>query len=290
MKEHTLYSARGTLRWSGTAVMGILNVTPDSFSDGSSDRSAEQDALRGLTMMNEGALLVDVGGESTRPGARPVGAQEELDRVLPVITRLAQLGVPVSIDTLKPEVAAAALEAGAWLVNDVGGLRDPEMTEVCVRHGSPAVIMHMQGEPLTMQDNPAYVDVVREVSQELVKRATMATEAGLKSLLIDPGIGFGKNLQHNLELLANLEQLTGLGWPLLLGASRKGMLGQLTSVTRAADRDAASIAVHLHGARLGAAMVRVHDVAGHVQALTVQQAISGYRAEPAGQRPKGSEK
>lgn len=287
MKEHSLQTARGTLRWSGTAVMGIVNVTPDSFSDGSPDRNAEQAAQRGLEMMKEGALLVDVGGESTRPGARPVDEQEELERVLPVITRLAQMGVPVSIDTLKPAVAAAALEAGAWLVNDVGGLRNPEMTEVCVRYGSPAVIVHMQGEPLTMQDKPVYDDVVREVSGQLVERATRALQAGMESVLIDPGIGFGKNLRHNLELLANLDRLTGLGWPLLLGASRKGMLGKLTGVARPADRDAASIAVHLHGARLGAAMIRVHDVAGHVQALAVQQAISNSRAEPAGQRLKG---
>ncbi len=275
MNETSLSTARGTLRWSGTAVMGILNTTPDSFSDGNTDANAQAAIRRGLAMMNQGALIIDVGGESTRPGAQAVPEQAELARVLPVVAGLAAMGVPVSIDTLKPRVAKAALEAGAWLVNDVSGLRDPQMLAVCAEAGSPAVIMHMQGEPRTMQENPVYADVVAEVSQELTERAEAALKAGLPGVLIDPGIGFGKNLSHNLELLRNLDRLSSLGWPLLLGVSRKATIGRLAGVPEARDRDAGSIAAHLYGARHGVKMIRVHDVAGHVQALTVQRALEG---------------
>ena len=275
MRETELTTARGTLRWSGTAVMGILNVTPDSFSDGNTDADVQAAIRRGLAQMNHGALLIDVGGESTRPGAAPVPEPVELARVLPVIAGLAAMGVPVSIDTLKPGVARAALEAGAWLVNDVSGLRDGRMVAVCAETGSAAVIMHMQGEPGTMQDNPVYIDVVSEVSQELTVRADAALSAGLPGVLIDPGIGFGKTLQHNLELLRKLDRLCSLGWPVLLGVSRKGTVGELAGVPNARDRDKASIAAHLYGARQGAAMIRVHDVAGHVQALAVQRALEG---------------
>lgn len=275
MRETALHTARGTLRWSGTAVMGILNATPDSFSDGNADADAQAAIRRGLTMMNQGALLIDVGGESTRPGAAPVSEEEELARVLPVVAGLAAMGVPVSIDTLKPGTAKAALAAGAWLVNDVSGLRDARMVAVCAEAGSPAVIMHMQGEPRTMQEKPSYRDVTGEVSRELSERAGAALSAGLPGVLIDPGIGFGKTLGHNLELLRNLDSLTGLDWPVLLGVSRKGTIGELAGVPRPADRDAGSIAAHLHGARHGVAMIRVHDVAGHVQALAVQRALEG---------------
>lgn len=275
MKETSLETARGTLRWSGTAVMGILNVTPDSFSDGSTDADSGAAIRRGLAMMNQGALLIDVGGESTRPGAEPVPEETELARVLPVVAGLAGMGVPLSIDTLKPGVASAALSAGAWLVNDVSGLRDPRMVAVCAQAGSPAVIMHMQGEPRTMQDSPSYSDVVSEVARELTERAEAALAAGLPGVLIDPGIGFGKTHEDNLELLRNLDRFSGLGWPVLLGVSRKGTVGVLAGVPHAGDRDAGSIAAHLYGARQGVAMVRVHDVAGHVQALAVQQGIEG---------------
>lgn len=268
-----LTTARGPLRWRGTGVMGILNATPDSFSDGGLFANPDVAINRGLDMMNQGALLVDVGGESTRPGAEVVPPELELKRVLPVIRGLAALGIPISIDTRKPAVAEAALEAGAWLVNDVGGLNDPRMLAVCRDLGAAVVVMHMQGEPQSMQNRPSYRDVVKEVRDELALRAREAAEAGIPGVVLDPGIGFGKTLEHNLDLLRNLDALKALGRPLMVGASRKGMLGQLAGVPSAADRDAASLAVHLHAALMGAALVRVHDVAGHVQALRVQAAI-----------------
>lgn len=273
MKQHELTTARGTLRWRGTAVMGILNVTPDSFSDGGRHGSAGQAISRGLELMNEGALLIDVGGESTRPGSQPVTAAEELRRVLPVIEGLAAMGVPVSSDTMKAEVAEAALAAGAWLVNDVSGLRDRRMLDVCAEAGAAAVIMHMQGTPLTMQDQPVYSDVVTEVLSWLSQQAAAAEQAGLAGVMIDPGIGFGKDLKHNLSLLRQLERFTASGWPLLVGVSRKGMLRQLGAPAEPARRDPASLALHLDAARRGAALVRVHDVAGHVQAITAQQSL-----------------
>lgn len=276
MKEWALPTARGTLRWSGTGVMGILNVTPDSFSDGGSYVATSVAIERGLSMLNQGAVIIDVGGESTRPGAASVPEEVELERVLPVIRGLAAMGVPTSIDTLKPEVARAALSAGAWLLNDVSGLRNPAMLQVCVEAGAPAVISHMQGEPRTMQKRPQYRDVLTEVETELSLRRDQALAAGLPEVLLDPGIGFGKELGHNLELLRNLSRLARLGRPLLVGASRKGMLGQLTGETSAAARDPGSLAVHLYAARQGAALVRVHDVAGHVQGLQVQAALEGW--------------
>lgn len=268
-----LPTARGVLRWRGTAVMGILNATPDSFSDGGLFADPEVAINHGLDMMNRGAMLVDVGGESTRPGAELVAPELELERVLPVIRGLAAHGVPISIDTRKPVVAEAALEAGAWLVNDVGGLRDPCMLSVCSNFGAAVVVMHMQGEPQTMQSKPRYRDVVQEVRDELSLRAGEAARAGIPGVVLDPGIGFGKTLEHNLELLRNLDAFRPLGPPVMVGVSRKGMLGHLAGVPAAADRDAASLAVHLHAALMGVALVRVHDVPGHVQALKVQAAI-----------------
>lgn len=275
MNIFELMTARGTLRWQGTAVMGILNVTPDSFSDGGSHRDTDEAVAHALRMMNQGALLIDVGGESTRPGSSGVSAAEEIRRTGPVVRRLAQLGVPVSIDTMKPEVAADALAGGAWLVNDVSGLRDPEMIRVISEAGAGAIVMHMLGEPRTMQEDPRYGDVVAEVRTGLLEAAARAQAAGVTSVMIDPGIGFGKTLEHNLELLRRLPELTAAGFPVLVGASRKGMLGRITGAGAAADRDAASIAVHLHSAGKGAALVRVHDVAGHVQALKVWRALYG---------------
>lgn len=275
MSSFELATARGTLRWQGTAVMGILNVTPDSFSDGGSHRDEAEAVAHALRMMNQGALLIDVGGESTRPGSTGVTAAEEIRRTGPVVRRLSELGVPVSIDTMKPEVAADALEGGAWIVNDVSGLRDPDMIRVTAGAGAGVIVMHMLGEPRTMQEAPGYADVFAEVRAELLEAAARARAAGVASVMIDPGIGFGKTLDHNLELLRRLPELTADGLPVLVGASRKGMLGKITGAGAAADRDAASVAVHLYAAGRGAAMVRVHDVAGHVQALKVWQALAG---------------
>ncbi len=248
--------------------MGILNATPDSFSDGGRHLEPWRAIDAGRQMLDDGALIVDVGGESTRPGAVPVSPEEEADRILPVIEGLA--GMPVSVDTYRPEVARQALAAGAWLVNDIGGLRDPDMLAAVRDAGAGAVIMHMQGTPRTMQHMPQYGDVVAEVRDFLVDQASAS---GLDDVLIDPGIGFGKTLEHNLALLRNLDVLVGTGLPVLVGASRKGFIGSLARGTDAAGRDPGSIAVHLDAARRGAAMVRVHDVAAHVQALKVQEAL-----------------
>lgn len=273
MKQSELTTPRGVLRWRGTAVMGILNVTPDSFSDGGRHATADAAVHAAVTLLQEGALLVDVGAESTRPGSEGSSAETELARLLPVLGRLAALGIPFSVDTRKPEVAEAAFRAGAWLLNDVGGFRDPALAEVCARHGAPAVLMHMQGEPATMQDNPTYADVVREVAAELRAAADRARAAGVKEVIIDPGIGFGKTFHHNVQLLAHLEELRSDGELLLVGASRKGFIGRLTGERHAARRDPGSVAVHLHAARNGADLVRVHDVRAHVQALAAQTAL-----------------
>lgn len=262
-------------RWTGAAVMGILNVTPDSFSDGGR-HAALQDALAAAQAMREaGVVILDIGGESTRPGAAPVPAHEELDRVLPVIRALRSADVLLSVDTMKPEVAAEALRAGAHLINDVTGLRDPQMRRVCAEAGAPACVMHMQGDPQTMQAAPHYADVVAEVHGYLRAQAREALDAGVPDVLLDPGIGFGKTLEHNLSLLRALPDLTAGPHPVLIGASRKRLIDFMASVPHAADRDPGTLALHLHAARCGAAVVRAHAAAAHVQALRVQAALSG---------------
>lgn len=259
--------------WSTCAVMGIVNVTPDSFSDGGVYADATVAIAAGRAQASAGAMVVDVGGESTRPGAQPVGEVEELRRIVPVISALAEDdAVLVSVDTRHSRVAAAAVEAGAHLVNDISGLRDPAMVAVCASLGVPVVIMHMQGEPATMQADPRYDDVVSEVAAFLDERAHAALDAGVSSVLIDPGIGFGKTLEHNLALLRAFPY-TAAGYPVLVSASRKRLIGSIANVPHAADRDPGSIAVHLAAADRGAAMVRVHDVPGHVQALRVAAAL-----------------
>jgi dihydropteroate synthase len=238
--------------------MGVLNVTPDSFSDGGRWLDAGAAVAHGLRMVEEGADIVDVGGESTRPGAEPVDADEELRRVLPVIEALAA-HTRVSIDTRKAEVAEAALAAGASLLNDVSASLAP----VARAAGAGWVAMHMKGDPRTMQDAPAYDDVVAEVRAFLVERAA---GAGIDEVWIDPGIGFGKTMGHNLTLLAHLAALTGTGYPVMVGASRKGFLGRLTGGAPPEDRVEASVATAAWAMAQGAGMVRVHDVAPTVAA------------------------
>lgn len=257
-------------------VMGILNVTPDSFSDGG--RYGEPlDAIRHAdAMVAAGAGIVDVGGESTRPGAEPVSVAEELARVRPVVSRLAAAGlVPVSIDTRRPEVARACVDAGASLINDISGVRDPAMLEVVSACDAGVVIMHMLGEPGSMQNDPRYTDVVAEVTAFLGERAAALEAAGVapERIAVDPGIGFGKTHEHNLELLGNLPRMRALGYPLLVGVSRKRFIGNILGEEDPARRVYGSVGAAVHARLRGADVVRVHDVAETVQALTVVAAI-----------------
>jgi dihydropteroate synthase len=252
--------------------MGIINVTPDSFSDGGNLRSTDAAIGHARALAAAGAMIVDVGGESTRPGARPVAIDDELDRIIPVIRKLAADGdVIISVDTRRAEVAAAAISAGAHMINDVSAMSDANMLDVCAGTGTPMVLMHMKGLPESMQHDPRYDDVVEEVTTFLRDRAHRAIAGGVPSVMIDPGIGFGKTLEHNLALIEHLPRVDDI--PLVVGASRKKFLGELTGETDPSLRDAASIAVHLHAIRRGAAIVRAHDVAGHMQALAVQAAL-----------------
>ena len=244
--------------------MGIVNVTPDSFSDGGRFVDADAAIAHGLALAAEGADIVDVGGESTRPGAGTVGVAEELDRVVPVVEGLAA-HVRVSVDTRKREVAERAVAAGATLVNDVSA----SLWEVAAAGGAGWVAMHMRGEPATMQDDPRYGDVVTEVRDHLVGRAAAARAAGVEEVWIDPGIGFGKDLGHNLELLARLDELVASGLPVVVGTSRKGFLGALTGGAPVGDRLEASVATAVWALSQGARMVRVHDVAATVAAARV---------------------
>jgi dihydropteroate synthase len=247
--------------------MGVLNVTPDSFSDGGRYLDPELAAAHGLALVAEGADVVDVGGESTRPGAGPVDEAEERRRVVPVIEALAP-SVRVSVDTRSAAVAEAAVAAGATLVNDVSASLWPVAAEV----GAGWVAMHMRGEPVTMQEAPRYDDVVAEVGAFLQERAAQARAAGVEEVWIDPGIGFGKTLEHNLALLRSLDRLVAGGVPVVVGASRKGSLGQLTGGAPVDDRLEASVATAVWAVEQGAAMVRVHDVAATVRALALLEA------------------
>ncbi|WMJ68692.1 dihydropteroate synthase [Stenotrophomonas sp. 24(2023)] len=269
------------LRLDRTRVMGIVNVTPDSFSDGGVHDTTEAAVAHGLRLVEEGADLLDIGGESTRPGAAPVSVEEELRRVLPVIEQLAaRTAVPISVDTFKPAVMRAAVAAGAGMINDIHALRQPGALEAAAEANVPVVLMHMQGEPGTMQDAPHYDDVVAEVHGFLVQRLFAAEMAGIakKHLVIDMGFGFGKDTGHNMALLARAERFLELGVPMLAGLSRKRSLGELTGRDAPADRVAASVAAHLIAVQRGARIVRVHDVAATVDALKVWQAVEAVPA------------
>jgi dihydropteroate synthase len=256
--------------------MGVLNVTPDSFSDGGRFVRLEAAIERGLAMVSEGAAFIDVGGESTRPGADPVSLEEELARVLPVVRALSAQAAVISIDTSKPEVMAQAAAAGAGLINDVRARRAPGALAAARDSGCAVCLMHMQGEPRTMQESPAYGDVVAEVAQFLGARLAAARAAGIRDdrLVIDPGFGFGKTLQHNLTLLRGLPALSGLGVPLLAGLSRKSMAGTLTG-RAAGERLYGSLALAVIAALKGARIIRAHDVAATVDALKVVAAVEG---------------
>jgi dihydropteroate synthase len=262
-----------------TRLMGIVNVTPDSFSDGGLFLDAERAIEHGKELFAEGAEIVDVGGESTRPGAAEVPADEELERTRPVVAELTDAEIPVSIDTSKAEVAAAALDAGAVMVNDVTALvAEPELAGLCAERSCELVLMHMQGTPRTMQQNPTYDDVVDDVKAFLAERIEFAIGEGVaeERIWVDPGIGFGKTVEHNLELIERLGELAELGRPILIGPSRKAFIGKITGAPveqRLGGTIAACTIAYANGAR----MVRVHDVAEVGQALRVAEAILGQR-------------
>lgn len=260
---------------SRTAIMGILNITPDSFSDGGSFLDRDAAVARAIQIVEEGADLIDVGGESTRPGAQAVSVQEELDRVVPVIEAIARaVPVPISIDTSKPEVMRTAVAAGAGLINDVRALREEDAVSTVADLAVPVCLMHMQGEPRSMQHNPSYKDVVAEVSDFLETRIAACEAAGIDRarLLIDPGFGFGKNVAHNLELLRRLSELNRFGVPILAGLSRKSLIGALLGLP-VGERLHASVALAVTAVQNGAKILRVHDVRATREAIRMWEAV-----------------
>lgn len=260
-------------------IMGVINVTPDSFSDGGSFTGADDAIAHGLRLAGEGAEILDIGGESTRPGAAAVTAGEELRRVLPVIRGLSgKTRAALSIDTSKAEVARAAVDAGAEIINDVTALQgDPDIASVAAAAGAAVVLMHMRGTPRTMQQNPGYKDVVAEVLAFLAARADFARNAGIGAdrIAVDPGIGFGKTVEHNLQLIAGLPKFCSAGRPVVLGVSRKSFLATAAGCQDLSDRDAPTVALTSLGRELGARIFRVHAVLPNVQALRMTEAILG---------------
>jgi|SRR5690606_28730892 dihydropteroate synthase len=268
------------LKLDAPRVMGIVNVTPDSFSDGGAHDSVDAAVAHGLRLVEEGADILDVGGESTRPGAAEVPVEEELRRVIPVIERLArETSLPISVDTSKPEVMRAAVQAGAGMINDVYALRRDGALDAAAAAGVPVVLTHMQGEPRTMQEAPHYDDLLAEVHRFLADRVLACEMAGIerRRIVIDPGYGFGKTTQHNLLLLRQQSRLLDLGLPLLAGLSRKRSLGEITG-REVGERVFASVAAAVLAAEYGARILRVHDVAATVDALKVWAAVA---AQPA---------
>jgi dihydropteroate synthase len=268
----------------GFRLMGIVNVTPDSFSDGGRFVHAEAAIEHARALAGEGAAILDVGGESTRPGSEPVSREQELARVSPVLEGLAATDwggerPQISIDTRKAAVARAALAAGATLVNDVSALRDPEMASVVAESGADCCLMHMRGEPRTMQDDPRYEDVVDEVKAFLEQRLALAVSEGIdeRRVLLDPGIGFGKTDEHNLELLRRLDEIVALGRPVVVGTSRKGFLGRIGQAPAGGERVAATLATNVLAFERGASVFRVHDVAPARESLLVAAATLGAR-------------
>jgi dihydropteroate synthase len=273
----TLVCSGRELDLASTAVMGILNITPDSFSDGGIFMASDKAVDCAVDMARQGAAIIDIGGESTRPGAKAVNAQQEMDRVLPIVEAVvAAVDIPVSIDTSKPEVMTAAVAAGAGFVNDVFALQQDGALQAASDCNVPVCLMHMLGEPRTMQENPQYSDVVTDVNVFLEQRIAAAVDAGIDkaNIIIDPGFGFGKSLQHNITLLNSLRNFSALGVPVLAGLSRKSMIGKALGLP-VEQRLHASVALALIAAQNGASIVRVHDVAPTVQALRMWQAVIG---------------
>ena len=267
-KEHTI-------RFENTQIMGVLNVTPDSFSDGGLFYTVESAVAQGKQLVADGADLLDIGGESSRPGSEPLSEKEELARILPVVLRLVdEVSVPISIDTYKPLVAHTCLNAGAHLLNDITGLTNPTMRKIASKHNVPVVMMHMQGTPKNMQQNPAYRDVLAEITAFFHQQIATAQKEGISQIIIDPGIGFGKTVEHNLQILRHLDTFKALGCPLLVGPSRKSFLGIITGLP-INERLEGTIAAVTVAIMQGANIVRVHDVKECKRAIQVVDALRG---------------
>lgn len=263
-------------------IMGVVNVTPDSFSDGGDFLATDAAIVHGRALVAAGAAIIDVGGESTRPGAAAISVDQEIERVVPVIEALAGDGACVSVDTRHATVMEAAVKAGAAIINDVQALESPGALAAAAALKVPVILMHMQGDPGTMQANPTYGDAPRDVCNYLVGRVEACVEAGIApdAIAVDPGIGFGKNDDHNTAILARLDEIVGLGHPVVLGVSRKSMIGRLAGVAAAKDRLPGSLAAALYGVMRGAHILRVHDVAETAQALAIWQAIADADPHP----------
>ena len=265
------------LDWRRPIIQGVLNVTPDSFSDGGSIKNVDDAVSVALQMMAAGADIIDIGGESTKPGAKPVSITAEKERVIPVIKKLASKGVPISVDTRNAEVMAAATDAGALIINDVSALEHDESSiEVVRESGVPVILMHAQGTPETMQENPQYEDVLLDIYDYLEARIAVCVKAGIptEKIIIDPGIGFGKTVEHNLKILANISIFHGLGVPILIGTSRKSFIGKVTGQEQAVKRLSGSIASAQVCLDQGVQVVRVHDVEETAQALSIWNAVA----------------
>jgi dihydropteroate synthase len=262
------------LRFNKSIIMGILNVTPDSFSDGGLYIDKKKAVMHGIKMISDGADIIDIGGESSQPGSEPISIAEEIKRVLPVVRELSsKINIHISIDTYKPQVAEECIRAGACMINDISGLRDKDMLRVARKYKVPVIIMHIQGTPKTMQENPQYKDVVKEIIVFFKKQIEIAERNGVKDIIIDPGIGFGKTLEHNIEIIRNLKRFKKLNKPILIGVSRKSFLGKITGL-KVNERLSATLSAVVICAMNGANIFRVHDVKECKQALMVLDAIN----------------
>lgn len=256
-------------------IMGILNATPDSFSDGGEFVTVNRAIERIGTMLDEGAAIIDIGGESTRPGAEPVSAAEETDRIIPILEKaISEFPEAIfSADTRKPEVAEQALKTGVQIINDVSGLKEPQLAQLCSSYRAGYILMHTKGDPRTMQKNPVYEDVILEIAGFFADKIRILENAGVSSIVIDPGIGFGKTLQHNLQIIAQLQNFTTFGYPVLMGASRKSMIGRLLESRPSGGRLAGTLSVHYHSLINGAKILRVHDVEEAADSIRIFTAL-----------------
>ena len=271
---HHLHFKNNNLKIDCPAIMGILNITPDSFSDGGQFPDANAAVYHAKQMIKDGADIIDIGGESTRPNSTRITAQEELKRILPILKiLLKETQIPISIDTMKPEVADECFKLGAHILNDVTGLRNDAMIAIAAKHHVPVIIMHMQGTPETMQLNPTYQDPIKEIKQYLKTQADKAKTAGIKDIIIDPGIGFGKTVEHNLKIIKHLHEFKDLGYPILVGPSRKSFIGKIIGTDNPTDRLEGTLAAVTACVLNGADILRVHDVKQCKRVIEMANAI-----------------